>query len=71
MQCFMGKFCLLAGDIAMNNESTEKPTRERKKEHQISVHKIAKPEVIARVALFLASDNASYVAGQQYMLMED
>jgi NAD(P)-dependent dehydrogenase (short-subunit alcohol dehydrogenase family) len=70
MQCFMGKLCLLAGNIAMNNE-LRKPTRERKKEHQISVHKIAKPEVITRVALFLASDKVSYVAGQQYMLRED
>jgi NAD(P)-dependent dehydrogenase (short-subunit alcohol dehydrogenase family) len=66
----MGKLCLLAGDIAMNNE-LRKNQQEKEKKHQISVHKIAKPEVIARVALFLASDNASYVAGQQYMLMED
>ena len=39
--------------------------RKKKKEHQISVHKITKPEVIARVALFLASGNASYFAAQQ------
>ena len=67
----MGKLCLLVGDIAMNNELRKNQQEKEKKEHQISVHKIGKPEVIARVTLFLASENASYVAGQQYMLMED
>ena len=34
-----------------------------KKERQIPVHRIGKPEEIAKVALFLASDDAGYVAG--------
>jgi glucose 1-dehydrogenase len=33
------------------------------KEQQIPVHRIGKPEEIAKVALFLASDDASYIAG--------
>jgi predicted outer membrane repeat protein len=52
---------LLAGIIAMNRELLK--NQQEKKEQQISVHRIGKPEVITRVGLFLASDNTSCVAG--------
>jgi glucose 1-dehydrogenase len=53
------------GSIAtdMNKELLENKEEKVKKEHQIPVHRIGKPEEIAKVALFLASDDASYVAG--------
>jgi glucose 1-dehydrogenase len=47
----------------MNKELLENKEEKVKKEHQIPVHRIGKPEEIAKVALFLASDDASYVAG--------
>jgi hypothetical protein len=31
MQCFMGKLCLLAGDIAMNNELRKNQQEKEKK----------------------------------------
>ena len=55
----------------MNNELRKNKQEKEKKEQQISEDKIGKPGVIARVALFLASHNASNFAGQQFMLMED
>ena len=53
------------GSIAtdMNKELLENKEEKEKKEGQIPVHRIGKPEEIAKVALFLASDDASYVAG--------
>jgi glucose 1-dehydrogenase len=53
------------GSIAtdMNKELLEDQQKREKKEKQIPVHRIGKPEEIAKVALFLASDDASYVAG--------
>ena len=53
------------GSIAtdMNKELLENQQEKEKKEQQIPVHRIGKPEEIAKVALFLASDDASYVAG--------
>jgi glucose 1-dehydrogenase len=53
------------GSIAtdMNKELLENKEEKEKKERQIPVHRIGKPEEIAKVALFLASDDASYVAG--------
>jgi glucose 1-dehydrogenase len=53
------------GSIAtdMNKELLENKEEKEKKEQQIPVHRIGKPEEIAKVALFLASDDASYVAG--------
>jgi glucose 1-dehydrogenase len=47
----------------MNKELLEDQQKKEKKEQQIPVHRIGKPEEIAKVALFLASDDASYVAG--------
>jgi glucose 1-dehydrogenase len=47
----------------MNKELLENQQKKEKKERQIPVHRIGKPEEIAKVALFLASDDASYVAG--------
>ena len=53
------------GSIAtdMNKELLENKKEKEKKERQIPVHRIGKPEEIAKVALFLASDDASYIAG--------
>ena len=53
------------GSIAtdMNKELLENKEEKEKKERQIPVHRIRKPEEIAKVALFLASDDASYIAG--------
>jgi glucose 1-dehydrogenase len=47
----------------MNKKLLEDQQKKEKKEQQIPVHRIGKPEEIAKVALFLASDDASYVAG--------
>jgi glucose 1-dehydrogenase len=47
----------------MNKELLENKEEKEKKEQLIPVHRIGKPEEIAKVALFLASDDASYVAG--------
>ena len=48
------------GSIAtdMNRELLENQQEKEKKEQQIPVHRIGKPEEIARVALFLASDKS-------------
>jgi glucose 1-dehydrogenase len=47
----------------MNRELLENQQKKEKKEQQIPVHRIGNPEEIAKVALFLASEDASYVAG--------
>jgi glucose 1-dehydrogenase len=47
----------------MSKELLENQQKKEKKEQQIAVHRIGKPEEIAKVALFLASDDASYVVG--------
>src|ERR687886_81113 len=47
----------------MNKELLENQKEKEKKEQEIPVHRIGRPEEIAKVALFLASSDASYVAG--------
>src|SRR5919199_6047662 len=47
----------------MNKEVLENQKEKEKKEQGIPVHRIGQPEEIAKVALFLASSDASYVAG--------
>src|SRR5918912_715005 len=47
----------------MNKELLENQKEKEKKEQEIPVHRIGQPEEIAKVALFLASGDASYVAG--------
>jgi glucose 1-dehydrogenase len=47
----------------MNRELLENQQEREKKEQQIPIHRIGSPEEIAKVALFLASDDASYISG--------
>jgi glucose 1-dehydrogenase len=47
----------------MNKEVLENQAKKEKKEKTIPVHRIGQPEEIAKVALFLASSDASYIAG--------
>ncbi|MFL6368908.1 MAG: SDR family NAD(P)-dependent oxidoreductase [Nitrososphaeraceae archaeon] len=47
----------------MNKEVLEDQQKKEKKEQRIPVHRIGQPEEIAKVALFLASGDASYIAG--------
>jgi glucose 1-dehydrogenase len=47
----------------MNKEVLENQKEKEKKEQEIPVHRIGQPKEIAKVALFLASEDASYVAG--------
>jgi glucose 1-dehydrogenase len=41
----------------------ENQQEREKKEQQIPIHRIGSPEEIAKMALFLASDDASYISG--------
>jgi glucose 1-dehydrogenase len=47
----------------MNKEVLENQEKKEKKERRIPVRRIGQPEEIAKVALFLASSDASYIAG--------
>jgi glucose 1-dehydrogenase len=47
----------------MNKDILENQEEKEKKEQQIPVHRLGRPEEIAKVALFLASRDASYIAG--------
>jgi glucose 1-dehydrogenase len=47
----------------MNKELLENQQEREKKEQQIPMHRIGSPEEIAKVAMFLASDDASYISG--------
>jgi glucose 1-dehydrogenase len=47
----------------MNKEVLENQEKKEKKERRIPVHRIGQPEEVAKVALFLASSDASYIAG--------
>ena len=47
----------------MNKEILENKEEKKKEENRIPMHRIGNPKEIAKVALFLASDGASYITG--------
>ena len=47
----------------MNKEILEDEQKKKEEEIRIPMHRIGRPEEIAKVALFLASDGASYMTG--------
>jgi NAD(P)-dependent dehydrogenase (short-subunit alcohol dehydrogenase family) len=50
-------------DKDMNEELCEDTYKINQKENEIPIKRIAKPQEISKVALFLASENASYITG--------
>jgi glucose 1-dehydrogenase len=46
-----------------NKQLLENEEKRKEKENEIPFHKIGQPEEIAKIALFLASDDASYITG--------
>ena len=53
---------LIATDI-LNKELFGNEEKRKEKEKEIPFHRIGEPEEIAKIALFLASDDASYITG--------
>jgi glucose 1-dehydrogenase len=53
---------LIATDI-INKELLEKKEKRKEKEKEIPFHRIGEVDEIAKIALFLASDDASYITG--------
>jgi glucose 1-dehydrogenase len=47
----------------MNKEILEDEKKRKEEEMRIPMHRIGQPGEIAKVALFLASDHASYMTG--------
>ena len=47
----------------MNIEILEDEQKRKEEEMRIPMHRIGRPQEIAKVALFLASDHASYMTG--------
>jgi glucose 1-dehydrogenase len=47
----------------MNKEILEDEKKKKEEEMRIPMRRIGRPEEIAKVALFLASDDASYITG--------
>jgi glucose 1-dehydrogenase len=52
----------------MNQEAVDHPTLRHQMEQNIPWKRAAKPEEIAKLALFLASDDANYVTGATYVM---
>jgi glucose 1-dehydrogenase len=53
---------IIATDI-INKQILEDEEKRKEKEKEIPFHRIGTPEEIAKIALFLASDDASYITG--------
>ena len=52
----------------MNQEAMDDPEARKKKEAHIPLRRAAQPEEVARLALFLASEDADYVTGSTYVM---